>query len=298
MKYNACIQILSSRQECLKRCLLSIHQKYNYRYNYPVYVHYFDDIYDSEKYRSYVHENISANIYFVPVLYRTPKHIVESDLFYNKNLWYAKTRFSIRRKGYLHMCHFINNMYKYPGTRLHEYDYIMVYDDEAGYEKELPYDPVEILSKRSEDMGALIVGQRLKDGKPHQGHLDTRVGLWEFTKKFLLENGIEPKSQLLKNLMIDENAEKNFHYLPWADTYVIKTKMFEIDLWKKWITAVNENGGVYKYRWGDNEIMSIFYLIYDDKLIYNFKAVEEGYYNQGMFRETDVIAPNVKNVNI
>ena len=170
----------------------------------------------------------------------------------------------------------------------------MFYNDEAGYVKELTSDPIDILGRRPEDMGALIVGQRLKEGQPHQGHLDCRVGLWAFTKDFLLQNDIEPKSQLLKDLMIDKNAERSFHFLPWADSYVLKTKMYETELWKKWIAAVNKNGGIYKYRWGDNEIMSLFYLMYDDKLIYNFRIVENGFHNQGLFRSVQNIAPGVQ----
>lgn len=297
MKHKACIQILSSRSNCLKDCLHSIHQKYNYRYDYPVFVHYFDDIYDSLEYRKEIHEKISPNIHFISIPYQTPDHIEEKDLFYNrKDLWYAREKFSIERKGYLHMCHFISNMYGYPKTQLHNYDYIMVYDDESGYSKELPYDPVEILSHRSEDLGALWLGQRLKEGLPHQGHLDTKVGLWEFTRNFMIENSIEPQTQILKNLMVDENAEWNFHFLPWVDTYVIKTKMFETELWKKWIKAVNASGGIYRFRWGDNEIYSLFYLMYDSNFVYDFKAVEEGYHKQDLFRKLQDIAPNIKHV--
>ena len=50
-KINACINILSSRTQCLPLCLESLWDKWNYRYNYPVYVHYFDDIYDDEDLR-------------------------------------------------------------------------------------------------------------------------------------------------------------------------------------------------------------------------------------------------------
>lgn len=286
MKYNACIQILSSRTICLEYCLKTIYQFYNYKYDYPVYIHYFDDIYDSQEYRDKIHNTISPNIHFISIPYETPSHIKEQELFYNrKDISYVRRSFSIGRKGYLHMCHFISNMYKYSNTVLHEYDYIIVYDDESGYIKESPYDFVEIMSNRSEDMGALTFGQRLEGGKPKLPRLDTRIGLWEFTKNFLQQNGIVPKSKLLQDLMKDKNAEQNYHSLPsWADTYVIKTKMFETNLWKKWIAAVNQNGGIYKFRWGDNEIYSLFYLIYDDKPVYNFRAAEEGYFDSVLFR--------------
>lgn len=295
MKFNACITLLSSRTKCLKKCLESIHKFYNHRYNYPVHVYYFDDIYDSPAYRKMIHDSISPNIHFTQIPYKTPAHIKEQELYYNrKELWYVNKSFSIKRKGYLHMSHYRSNMYGYPNTLLHNYDYVIVYDDESGHVKELPYNPIEVMAGRPEDMGALFYGQKLKDGKPHQGHKDTRIGLWNFMENFFKENGIVPKSQLLKDLLKDKDAELHLHYLPWANTYVIKTKMFKTELWKKWIAAVNENGGLYKFRWTDLEIISLFYLIYDDKPIYNFKAIEEGYLDWGLFRNLQNIAPSVK----
>jgi len=297
MKHNACIHIISSRDKCLEHCLKSLYDYYNYKYDYPVYVYYFDDIYDSPEYHKRIHGNISNNIHFISIPYKTPEHIPESKLYYNrKNLWYVKNNFSINRKGYLHMCNFWSNFYSYPNTEYEKYDYAMSFDDESGYIKEMPYDPFEIMANRSEDIGALIAGQRLRDGKPHQGHLDTRINLWQFTKEFLIKNNIKPKSKLLQDLLNDDNDEWNFHYLPWADSYVIKLKIFKTDLWRKWIAAVNQSGGIYKYRWGDNEIISLFYLIYDDRPIYNLRTVEEGYHNQGLFRKLQDIAPNIKNV--
>ena len=295
MPYNACIDIISSRRKCLPKCLDSIHKYYNHRYDYPVYVYYFDDIYDSKDYRKKIHNNISKNIHFVKIPYKTPSHLKESELFYNRrDIAYVKKAFSISRKGYLHMCHFRCNMYGYPNTTFEKHDYAMSYDDESGYVKELPYDPVEIMANRPEDMGALICGQRLREGQPHQGHLDTRIAMWRFTRKFLAKHKITPKSKLLQDLLKDPDAERNFHFLPWADSYIIKIKMFESDLWKKWIKAVNEHGGIYRFRWGDNEIMSLFYLIYDDKPIHNLKTVEEGYHNQGLFRKVQNYAPSIK----
>jgi len=63
-KPNACIAIISSRTRCLRACLESLYQGYNSQHDYPVYVLYFDDIYDSQEYRDEVHENISPNIHF------------------------------------------------------------------------------------------------------------------------------------------------------------------------------------------------------------------------------------------
>lgn len=293
---NACIVYISSRGRCIGPSIKSLWDNFNHKYDYPVYVHYFDDIYNHEGFQSAIREATSSNVHFISVPYETPSFLLEAELFYNrKDIWYAANSFPIHRKGYLHMCNFTSNMYGYENTELHKYDYIMTHDDESGYTKQLPYNPFEVMEGREESMGAYIVGKRLKNGMPHQGHFDTRIGLWYFTKNFLTKNNITPKSKQLQDLMTDENAEINFHFLDWCDTYVIKRDMFENDLWKKWISAVNEDGGIYKYRWGDNEIISLFAHIYSGD-IYNLKTVEEGIHDQGMFRRLQDIAPGVKDL--
>ena len=70
--------------------------------------------------------------------------------------------------------------------------------------------------------------------------------------------------------------------------------MFETDLWKLWIKEINEFGGIYKYRWGDNEVISLFAHFIQEE-IYDFKAVEKGYHNLGKYRLVQDIAPSIKN---
>lgn len=283
---NACISLLSSRKNCILPCLRSIHNHYNYKHNYPIYVHYFDDIYDDFKVDV-------PNCHFIKVPYFTPVNIEEEELFYHRKNRYAQ-RFGVGRKGYLHMCNFIMNMYKYPFTKLHKHDYIIVFDDDSGLIKDLPFDPVSVMASREDDMGAMITGQRLNNNLPPRNHIETREGLWDFTRDFLHRYHKTPRCVLLKELLVDKNAEQNYHYLPWSDGYVIKTKMYESGLWKRWIHAVNCNGGIYKHRWGDNELMSLFYMIYNPTPIYNLGIVEKGYINQGLFRRIQDMAPGVK----
>ena len=293
---KACINYISSRSRCIKRSLQSLWDNYNKDYNYPVYVYYFDDIYDSEIFRNEVRLQINENIHFVSVPYKTPSFLKEEELYYNRlDINYVRRSFPIQRKGYLHMCNFRSNMYGYPNTHFHEYDYVMTHDDESGYTRPLTVDPFETMLSRPEVMGAFSVGQRLKNGAPHQGHYDTRRGLWEFTRNFLLTNNITPASFQLQKLLESPTAERDFHLLEWCDTYVIKTEMFKSDLWKKWIAAVNENGGIYKYRWGDNEIITLFAYMYDGH-IFDLGLVEDGTLDQGMFRHMQDIAPSIKDV--
>ena len=179
-KNSACIVLISSRIKCIKQCLKSLWDNYNCKYDYPIFVHYFDDIYDSKKFQNSIKSITSQNVSFISVPYSTPKFLKESELYYNRNeLWYVKKSFSITRKGYLHMCNFTSNMYGYQNTQLEDYDVVITHDDESGYNKILPYDPVEVILKTDCDFGAYSYNTRLKNGEPHQGHLDTRINLFQ-----------------------------------------------------------------------------------------------------------------------
>ena len=43
--HNAAIYLLSSRVKLLEDCLFFLNKNWNQKYNYPIYVHHFDDIY-------------------------------------------------------------------------------------------------------------------------------------------------------------------------------------------------------------------------------------------------------------
>lgn len=296
LKMKACINIISSRALCLPKCLESLWKHYNHKHEYTTYVHYFDDIYDSPEFQEHIHNTISPNIKFLSIPYETPKHIREEELFYNRtNLWYARTQFPVTRKGYLHMCHFMSNYYGYPNTEFEKYDYMMSLDDESAFVKDMPYDPFEVMSERPELMGALKVLDQTKK-QPHQGNFDTRVNLWKFIQDYLKQYNVEPKSEFIQNLLADPDSDTNFHFYPVCDSYVTKLKMFETQEWKQWINAVNEYGGIYKYRWGDNDVNSLFYLVHHDHPVYDLKTVDEGYHNQGQFRSLQDYAPGVKDL--
>ena len=157
----------------------------------------------------------------------------------------------------------------------------------------MDYDPFDIIAESGSLFAAYSFGQRLNNGKPHQGHLDTRIGLYQFTKNFIDSHKIKPKSESLIEIMKYPNPEERFHFLNWADTYVINTSIFKTDHWKLWINAVNKSGGIYQYRWGDNEIYSLYAHIFIGT-IYDLKTVDDGYHDQGMFRHMQDIAPSIK----
>lgn len=93
MKHNAAIYLLSSRILLLEKCLTNLFENWNSQYNYPVYVHYFNDIY-SNKFIEKIKNKISKNIFFHQIDYELPTHIEEKDLFYNRTeIPYVKKSF-------------------------------------------------------------------------------------------------------------------------------------------------------------------------------------------------------------
>jgi 1-acyl-sn-glycerol-3-phosphate acyltransferase len=289
---KASINIISSRNKCLPLCLQNLWDSWNKDYNYPVYVYYFDDIYNSHTYRDKIHNSTPQDVRFISVPYETPSFIPKEELFYNRqDLAYARS-FGIERKGYLHMCYFTSNMYNYPNTKTAEYDFIMTHDDEAGYDKSLSRDPFKQFKRSGKLFGAFKTGRR----NPHQGHLDTRNGLWNLTKEFIAENHITPPNHKLQSLLTSQNAATEFHLLDWCDSYIINTSLFRTDLWKKWILKINTSGGIYRGRWGDNEIYSLFAHMIQEE-IYDIGALYPETLNQGKFRNIQDFAPGVKDTS-
>jgi hypothetical protein len=149
------------------------------------------------------------------------------------------------------------------------------------------------MEDRTELSGAIkVVDQHVKE--PHQGNFDTRINLWNFIQVYLNHYNITPKSQWMRDLLEDPNSDHNFHFFPSGDSYVFKMKLFETEEWKQWMHAINTFGGIYKYRWGDNILNSLFVKIHCDYDIYDFKTVDEGYHNQAGLRHLQDYAPGVK----
>ncbi len=158
----------------------------------------------------------------------------------------------------------------------------------------MTYDVFEVMSNRHEPMGAMKVYDQKTKKPPHQGNFDTRVNLWKFIKGYIKHYNIVPKSKFVRDLLEDPDADHNFHFYPCADSYVLKTEFYKAPEWKQWMNAVNKYGGIYKYRWGDNDVYSLYYLIHIGDEIYDLKTVDDGFHSQGALRHLQDYAPGVK----
>lgn len=286
------INILSSRSRCLEHTLASLWNRFNRFYDRDVYVYYFDDIFSVDsKVRKKIERESIQKVFFRQIEYKLPSNLKDSELFFNmpRNA-YAK-KFGEGRAGYLHMCHHLVNQACLDGVSASKYRYAIWHDDEGGYTQDITEDPVAMARSMEGHISAYVVGQRLKDGSPHLGHLETRVGLFDFVQTYCQERAIVPKNKALAGA-IKSNDESCIHLLEWCDTYIIDTKLFSNSNWIEYISEVNQSGGIYRYRWGDNEIFSLFAHIYEGS-IGDVGLVKQGVYDQGMFRDLQPIAPSV-----
>jgi len=291
-EYKACIAMLSSRQKTIKLCLDNIWNNFNKKYNYPVYVYYFDDIYDSKDLRKNICSNVEQKIIFKQVPYKSPENVREEDMFYNKkDNSYARNRFSVHRKGYLHMLNFKCNMLNYENTNFHNYKYVLLLDDEAGFTKEINFDPFQILCDNKVSMGSFYTQER--ERQPSSGQIDTTVGLWDFTKQFIKENDIKITSKHIQNLMKDPNAFVNINRLPIFGMRAIDINFLKDPLWIRWLETINKNGGIYEWRWGDDDIYTLFSLISNTQII-DYNKIEGNCFNTQKFRSIEGYAPTVK----
>ena len=139
-KYNAGIIILVARTQILKKTLKLFYENWNYKYDYPVYLHTFGKII-SKKQMKEINDNISKNIYLKEVDYGVPENIKESELFYNRTYNdYVKNRFPKKRIGYLHVLRFSTNITTFGekgcfSKEMEKFDYILKFDDESWFKK-------------------------------------------------------------------------------------------------------------------------------------------------------------------
>ena len=140
MKHNAAIYLLSSRILLLEKSLKNLFVNWNYKYDYPVHVHYFNNIY-SKKFIKKINDKISKNIFFHQINYELPINLKEEDLFYNKTeIPYVKKSFPKKRLGYLHGERFWLNLTSYGKVgclvkEMSKYDYLMRIDDDSNFKK-------------------------------------------------------------------------------------------------------------------------------------------------------------------
>tara|TARA_R110001592_G_scaffold65693_6_gene201592 strand:- start:1414 stop:2340 length:927 start_codon:yes stop_codon:yes gene_type:complete len=282
-KHNAAIYILSSRTYLLKQALEFFYTNWNDEYDYPVYIHHFDDIYTQE-FIDDIRNNISENISFHQIEYGVPDHIPESELFYNRTyLPYVRASFPPSRLGYLHMEHFATNLHKFGEKgclikEMEKYDYTMRIDDDSWFKDKIDFDFFDF-----------VVDKPIATGytwhHEHWRHENTTENIWKFYLSHLEQNNISPsdiKDKELRETVLNASPEevhfpKNLE-LNCGNFNVYNVKMLMSMGFEHWMNHVNEYGGLYKHRWGDIETLELFTRTKMEEPVHNFDLRNKGLY--------------------
>ena len=291
MKKNGAIYLISSRTKLLKKCLNNLFKYWNYQFDYPVYVHYWNNIY-SKKFINEVNKEISRNIYFHQIDYETPTNIKENEMYYNKtNLKYVRESFSKKRIGYLHMCRFATNLTSYGKKgciidKLKKYDYLMKIDDDSGFLKKIDFDLFEKLDKHP-----YVTAYTWNTF--NYTHKETRINLWNFYNNYLKKFKYVPKFEPLANAIINKD-EMTMHKLNWSsgNLNLFNIKFFLDKPWNEYLNELNNFGGDFKYRWGDIETIGLFAYTHFDKPILDLNLRNTGYYINKIDSSFSVMAPS------
>ena len=296
-KHNAAVYILSSRTDMLKTALKYFYENWNQKYDYPVYIHHFDDIYEKD-FIDEVKNEISDKISFHQIEYGVPSHIPESELFYNRRyLPYVVNSFPPSRLGYLHMEHFATNLHKFgdkgcPIKEMEKYDYTMRIDDDSWFKGKIDFDFFDHVVDK-------LIATGYTWNHEHWRHENTTEHLWKFYLNYLVKRGIKPfdiKDEQLRKIVI-KNPASEVHIpkslaMNCGNFNVYNVKMLLELGFEDWMDYVNEYGGLYKHRWGDIETLELFTRTMIDKPVYNFDLRNKGLYEPQL--PGWAMAPSVK----
>ena len=111
---------------------------------------------------------------------------------------------------------------------------------------------------------------------------------------------VNPKSELLSHCFdLSKNpdtyfiGEYKFHKtLFMTDFNVYELSIFRSIYWENWNKHINESGGIYKYRWGENELITLFILIHYGDVITDLNLWSDIYDPKGADVKTIIRVPS------
>tara|TARA_Y100001978_G_C23634431_1_gene405089 strand:+ start:124 stop:1044 length:921 start_codon:yes stop_codon:yes gene_type:complete len=229
--------------------------------NIPFYSFSFKDSYN-ERTRIFLEQDIE-NLKINFIKKTIPDFIKEKDLFYNKtHIEYVRKSFPKERLNYLHMVDFVSDPSTIPF--INNYDLAVQFDDDSWFKSKYHFE-YESFYENSNKM-ILTSHTYINDTAKRR---ETKINFFQELLKYCKINKIIPKNKLLAQA-IEKEDENLFNQLPWTSCNfnVYKTSMFNNQKWKDWITFIKSSGGIFTYRWGDQEIIGAYaYLFYEDPVI-------------------------------
>lgn len=295
---NGCIFLISARKNILKTCLTYLNKNYNHQFNYPILIFYHGNKYDDESFQESIRNiNRETKYSFHKISASIPKHIPEKELFYNRTYNpYVRKQFPKSRIGYLHANFFWNNFMNYP--ELKEFDYLIRIDDDSWFKNPITTDLFEELDNNNKLLACAYTWNHV-----HHRVLETREYFFEFIRNYAKKYNVIPKCQKLKQILekspklqqkdIIDNLryEKGFHELKFlcGNANIYNRKMFETEEWKQYLNEFNKLGGGYKFRWGDCEVISLYYYLHIGDEFLDLKLKEKEFYHNQIDNKWDCI---------
>lgn len=255
-KCNATIVYLSRKQDIndLKKSLILLYRFFIKKYNYPIII--FNDDFTEKDERSVL--SINPNIQFEKIEFKIPPWIDKKKPF--------KTKWSI---GYRHMCRFYSGEF-YKLDIMKNYDWYWRLDSDSFIHSKIPYDIFKFMEREGYIYGYL--GRTLNDGE------EVVEGLWNLTKEYIQNNDIKPKF-----LHKFKDKVGNWDYSMYYTNFEIsKLEFWRSDKYMNYYNHLDQNGGIYYHRWGDNVIHLLAISIFlDEKKVHCYKDID---YSHGYFR--------------
>ena len=276
-KNKNAIVMLVARVNIIFNTLSYFYKNWNDKYKYPIYIHTFGKLIDSQL-RKKINKEISNDIFFVEINPKIPKYIKDSDLYYNKrHIKYVRESFSKKRLGFLHMCNFLTNINSYGKTgclskQLDKYDNLMFFDDDIYLKKKISFDLFDYLKYYPAVTG-------FADKLPkNQSSKDVTENLWNFYRNLVLKKKIKPKNKILRNSLKYEKDDI-LYKLKWSHG---SFELFNMRKLKKknltnYLKEFNNYGGAYRHRWNNGYVLDLFLRTFFDKPIYNLNLLKKGF---------------------
>jgi len=248
---NAVIIYLSRKQSIndLKKSLKLLNKNFTRRFKYPVLI--FNDDFTNADQR--ILRKIYSNIKFEKIKFEIPLWIDKNQI--------DKGSHKVRL-GYMHMCRFFSGeIYKHEAIK--NYDWYWRLDSDSYLHYRIRYDIFNFMEKQGFIYGCFETNIKEKP--------EFVIGLWELTKEYIQKNNFQP---IFLNKYLDKEGkwDRSVFY---TNFEISKLDFWRSERYKEYYDMIDQNGGIYYYRWGDATIhlLALSMLVGEAKIHY-FKDID------------------------
>lgn len=288
------VHIISSRTPALRPCVESLLRCYDAKaHPLDIVVFHFDRIYSAE-FAEQMRREVYPNIRFVELVYGRPSKMPFDNIYFVRKQ-------TPTRIGYHAMCQFMANYYDYPGARdiYSQYDLAWNTDDDALWRGKFDHAHIETFVASD---AVILSFNCYRYDKDHRSR-EVRTGLCELVKRYCSQHQLVPAKPWLRDVVAEQDLSKARDLfqvgLVCYDTNITKLRIFRTEEHRRWTRMVNEALGIWEWRWGDNEILSLFHDLHFETEVMMVGAVKgyagapETYMDPGGLRHTTGFAPGV-----